>query len=65
MAGTSAASVGDVNADGRPDLFVAGYADLNAPVPEAAGSGFPLTYAGVRDRLLSERGPGRERSLAL
>ena len=51
----TAAVVGDVNADGRPDLFVAGYADLNAPVPE--GSGFPLTYAGVRDRLYVNLGP--------
>jgi ASPIC and UnbV/FG-GAP-like repeat len=59
----TAAAVGDVNADGRPDLFVAGYADLNAPVPEAAG-GFPLTYAGVRDRLYLNLGPdanGRSR----
>ena len=45
----TAATVGDVNADGLPDLFVAGYADLNAPVEGA--SGFPSTYAGVRDRL--------------
>ena len=45
----TAATVGDVNADGRPDLFVAGYTDLNAPVEGA--SGFPSTYAGVRDRL--------------
>jgi hypothetical protein len=51
----TAAAVGDVNADGRPDLFVAGYTDLNGPVPEAAG-GFPLTYAGVRDRLYLNRG---------
>jgi hypothetical protein len=45
----TATVVGDVNADGLPDLFVAGYADLNAPVEGA--SGFPSTYAGVRDRL--------------
>ncbi len=56
------ATVGDVNADGRPDLFVAGYADLNAPV--AVASGFPSTYAGVRDRLYLNVGPdarGRSR----
>jgi len=53
----TAAAAGDVNADGRPDLFVAGYADLNAPVEGAAG-GFPSTYAGVRDRLYLNLGPG-------
>jgi ASPIC and UnbV/FG-GAP-like repeat len=50
----TAAAVGDVNLDGRPDLFVAGYADLNAPV--AGASGFPSTYAGVRDRLYLNEG---------
>ncbi|HXV32445.1 MAG TPA: FG-GAP-like repeat-containing protein [Gaiellaceae bacterium] len=55
----TAAAVGDVNADGRPDLFVAGYADLNAPVEGAAG-GFPSTYAGVRDRLYLNLGPGAD-----
>ena len=49
------ATVGDVNADGLPDLFVAGYADLNAPVADAVG--FPSTYAGVRDRLYLNLGP--------
>ena len=37
------AAVADVNGDGRPDLFVAGYADLNAPVPAGGnltGQGF-------------------------
>jgi ASPIC and UnbV/FG-GAP-like repeat/NQR2, RnfD, RnfE family len=51
----AAAAVGDVNADGLPDLFVAGYADLNAPVEGAVG--FPSTYAGVRDRLYLNLGP--------
>jgi hypothetical protein len=51
----SAAAVGDVNGDRRPDLFVAGYADLNAPVPDAA-LGFPTTYAAVRDRLYLNEG---------
>jgi hypothetical protein len=44
------AAVGDVNDDGWPDLFVAGYADLNTPIPSAT-QGFPNTYAGVRDLL--------------
>jgi ASPIC and UnbV/FG-GAP-like repeat len=53
----TAAAAGDVNGDGRIDLFVAGYADLNAPVEDASG-GFPSTYAGVRDRLYLNEGPG-------
>jgi hypothetical protein len=49
------AAVGDVNGDGWPDLFVAGYADLNSPVPNAT-QGFPNTYAGVRDLLFLSNG---------
>ena len=49
------AAVGDVNGDGRPDLFVAGYADVNTPIPSSSG-GFPSNFAGVRDRLYLNQG---------
>ena len=39
-----------MNGDGRPDLFVAGYADPNDPVP-GSFAGFPTNVAGVRDLL--------------
>src|SRR5829696_3506635 len=53
------AAAGDVNGDGRPDLFVAGYADPNVPVPSATG-GFPSTVAAVPDRLYLNEGNDTE-----
>src|SRR5919201_6299335 len=44
------AAVADVNGDGRPPLFVAGYTDVNIPIPGSA-AGFPNNDAGVRDLL--------------
>ena len=52
------AAVADVNGDGRPDLFVAGYSDLNQPVPNSL-AGFPTNVAGVRDLLYLNEGAGR------
>jgi ASPIC and UnbV/FG-GAP-like repeat len=49
------AAVGDVNSDGWPDLFVAGYVDLANPVPQAT-LGFPNTYLSVRDLLYLNEG---------
>jgi hypothetical protein len=50
------AAVGDVNGDRLPDLFVAGYTNLNAPAEESLG-GFPSRYQGVRDLLYLNEGP--------
>ncbi|MGH3002976.1 MAG: FG-GAP-like repeat-containing protein [Gaiellaceae bacterium] len=53
------AAVADVNGDGRPDLFVAGYSDLNEPVPGSL-AGFPTNVAGVRDLLYLNEGDGAD-----
>jgi hypothetical protein len=50
------AAVGDLNGDDWPDLFLAGYADLNNRIPEAT-QGFPNTYLGARDLLYLSNGP--------
>ena len=50
----SAAVVGDVNSDGRPDLFVSSYTDPNIVVDGAAG--FPSDHAPVRDLLYLNQG---------
>lgn len=49
------AAVGDVDGNGWPDLLVAGYVDLGAPI-EGATVGFPGTYRGRRDRLYLSEG---------
>jgi len=54
------AAVADVNGDGRPDLFVAGYSDPNEPVPGSL-AGFPTNLTGVRDLLFLNEGHGRFR----
>jgi hypothetical protein len=51
----AAATVTDVNADGRPDLYVAGYADAQHPIPSSV-KGFPSNYPGVRDELFLNEG---------
>jgi hypothetical protein len=50
------AAVADVNGDGRPDIFVSGYADVNAPSRSSSG-GFPLNYQPFRDLLYLNEGP--------
>lgn len=50
------AAVGDVNSDGRPDLFVSGYVDLNRRIPTAT-KGFPNTFEAEPDLLYLNEGP--------
>jgi hypothetical protein len=44
------AAIADVNQDGRMDVFVAGYTDLNTSIP-GSEAGFPANHAAVPDLL--------------
>jgi Na+-translocating ferredoxin:NAD+ oxidoreductase RnfD subunit len=58
----SGAAVADVNGDGRLDLFVAGYTDVNHEVPGST-QGFPANHAAVRDALYLNEGGRRFREV--
>ena len=49
------AAAADVNGDGRLDLFVAGYTDVNHPFP-GSEAGFPADHAAERDLLYLNEG---------
>jgi hypothetical protein len=58
----SGAAVTDVNGDGRPDLFVAGYTEPNGPIPGSM-AGYPTNHLGVRDELFLNLGHRRFREV--
>ena len=49
------AALADVNGDGRTDVFVAGYTDVNAEIP-GSESGFPANHEAVPDLLYLNTG---------
>jgi Na+-transporting NADH:ubiquinone oxidoreductase subunit NqrB len=49
------AAVADVNGDGRPDIFVSGYANVNGTTSSTAG--FPSNYQAYPDLLYLNEGP--------
>jgi hypothetical protein len=54
----SAAAVGDLDADGRPDMFVGSFIDLALKIDKPSGA-FPQDYLGIPDRLfLNTSQPG-------
>ena len=53
----ASASVADVNGDGRPDIFIAGYTKMWDPITNSI-AGFPTNYGGVRDLLYLNEGNG-------
>lgn len=59
----TAVSIGDLNGDSWPDIFVAGYVDINNQI-EGATMGFPNTNYGMRDLLYISEGPDENRQVS-
>jgi hypothetical protein len=56
----SGAAVGDVDGNGWPDLFVAGYTDLDFPKTGTYPPGFPNPFVAEADLLLLNDGPSQQ-----